>query len=444
MNGFEKSKALLSRASRYLPGGVNSNFRLGISPTPLVIEHGEGPYLIDADGNRLIDYYLGMGPMILGHDPQGVIAAAKAQMDKGILFAGQTEVEFEAARLVCEMVPCAEMVRFGSSGTEVIQAALRLARAATGRKKIVKFEGHYHGWLDNVQWSTSPASTAWGPAAHPAKVASTPGQDEHAGDNLEILSWNDLQSVEERLQAGDFAGVIMEPMMCNAGVIAPRPGYLEGVRRACTQTGTILIFDEVITGFRLAPGGAQQRFGVTPDLATFGKAIANGFPVAALAGRADLMERFSSQGVMHGGTYNAHPVTMAATVAVLSELINGDVYATIDRHGRRLMAGISDILARNGVEAHVQGTPGIFQVAFGLDRPAEDYRDTARIDKAKYVEFTTALLGFGVRVLERGAWFMSSVHDDAVVDATLEAVDAASRQEAGQLPLIRKPDGAIV
>src|SRR6185312_11971043 len=196
---FQQSRQRMAEARRYLAGGVSSNFRLGISPTPLVIESAAGPFVVDADGNRLIDYYLGMGPMILGHDPKPVIDAARAQMDHGILFAGQTEIEFEAAKLVCELVPCAERVRFGSSGTEVIQAALRLARAATGRQTILKFEGHYHGWLDNVLWSVAPPVNACGASRKPAKVSGTPGQDPSCGDHVEVLGWNDLKSVEERL-----------------------------------------------------------------------------------------------------------------------------------------------------------------------------------------------------------------------------------------------------
>ena len=330
-NSFDRSRQQMVEARKVLAGGVSSNFRLGISPTPLVISHGEGPYVIDVDGNRLIDYYLGMGPMILGHNPAVVIDAAKAQLGKGILFAGQTEVEFEAARLVCSLVPCAERVRFGSSGTEVIQAAMRLARAATGRKTIVKFEGHYHGWLDNVQWSVAPTAHTCGPAEQPSKVPGSAGQDLMCGEHISVLQWNDSRRLEERLAKGDVAGVLMEPAMCNTSAIRPRNGYLEAVRKACTNAGTVLIFDEVITGFRLSAGGAQQLFGVTPDLATFGKAIANGFPVAALAGRADLMDMFVSNGVLHGGTYNGHPTCMAAAVATLRELETGKVYRILRR-----------------------------------------------------------------------------------------------------------------
>src|SRR5580698_6764522 len=243
---FEESRRRLTEASKFLPGGVSSNFRLGMSPTPLVFERADGPFLFDADGNRLIDYYLGMGPMILGHTPSDVLQAAERQMRLGILYAGQSASEFEAARLVCETVPCAERVRFCSSGSEAVQAALRIARAATGREIVVKFEGHYHGWFDNILWSNAPPAGANGP------VAGSRGQPESAGSQLSGLPWNDLAALRERLERRDVAAVIMEPVMCNSGAILPRPGYLKGVREVCTQTGTILIFDEVVTGFRLA------------------------------------------------------------------------------------------------------------------------------------------------------------------------------------------------
>lgn len=426
MHSFERSRARIVEASRHLPGGVSSNFRLGISPTPLVIRSGHGPYVVDIDGNQLIDYYLGMGPMILGHSPSAVIESVKAQLEKGILFAGQTEIEFEAAELVCKLVPCAERVRFGSSGTEVIQAAVRLARAATGRQRIIKFEGHYHGWLDNVLWSVSPLADACGPSDRPRKVSGTPGQDPNCGDHLEVFGWNNLKAVEERLVHRDIAAIIMEPAMCNTSVIPPRAGYLEGVRAACTKTGTVLIFDEVITGFRLSAGGAQKVFGVTPDLAAFGKAIANGFPVAALAGRADLMDRFVTERVMHGGTYNAHPVNMSATVATLKQLARGEIYTEIERRGRRLMAGMTEILQRQGLPARVQGFAPIFHVAFGVTQPLENFRDTFAADRSRYIKFTTTLIQRGVRALERGAWFMSAAHDDEVVDRTLDAVVSAA------------------
>jgi glutamate-1-semialdehyde 2,1-aminomutase len=310
-----------------------------------------------------------------------------------------------------------------------VQAAIRLARAATGRRIIVKFEGHYHGWFDNIFWSTAPGLNAAGPEDSPVPVAGSTGQDPHAADGIEVLTWNDLERLERRLARRDVAAVIMEPAMCNAGAIHPAPGYLEGAREACTRHGTVLVFDEVITGFRLAPGGAQGRFAVNPDLATFGKAIANGFPVAALAGRADLLDLFATGGVVHGGTYNAQCVSMAATVATLREL-TPELYQTIETRGRRLMQGIQDALDRAGVPAVVTGFPGIFHVGFGAEAPARTYRDLTRLNRPAYIAFTTALLRRGVRALERGAWFLSIEHDDDVIETTLKAVEDAAREVA--------------
>jgi glutamate-1-semialdehyde 2,1-aminomutase len=422
--GFQVSRQRIAESAQHLVGGVGSNFRMGILPTPLVFERAEGAILIDVDGNRLIDYYLGMGPMILGHAPADVRRAVEQQLARGILFGGQSAIEARAAELVCEMVPCAERVRFNSSGSEAVQAALRLARAATGREQLVKFAGHYHGWFDNVLWSTAP------PAGASSPVAGSRGQLAAAADELTVLPWNDLQALRERLAQRDVAGVIMEPAMCNAGSIAPAAGYLEGVRAACDESGTVLIFDEVITGFRLGPGGAQRRFGVTPDLAVFAKAIASGFPVAAVTGRADIME-LCSHGVVHGGTYNGQAVAMAACVATLERLRQPGTYERIEEQGRRLMDGTRTRLSEAGIAAVVSGFPAIFHVAFGLSTAARDWTDLLGVDRQRYIAFTTALLRRGVRALERGAWFLSTEHDDAVIDATLEAISTAAQETAG-------------
>ncbi|MGH7117411.1 MAG: aspartate aminotransferase family protein [Acetobacteraceae bacterium] len=430
---FSRSAAGIAANARWIAGGVNSNFRLHASPTPLVFERGHGPYLYDADGNRLIDYYLGMGPMILGHNPEPVAAAVRAQLERGVLYAGQSALEGEAARLVCERVPCAERLRFASSGSEAVQAALRLARAATGRRVILKFEGHYHGWFDNILWSVAPALNEAGPESAPLAVAGSAGQDPSAGEVIEVLAWNDLALLEARLKRGDVAGVIMEPAMCNAGAIHPAPGYLEGARAACTRAGSVLIFDEVITGFRLARGGAQQRFGVTPDLAVLAKAIANGFAVAAIVGRAELLDLFVTGGVVHGGTYNGQLVNMAATIAT-QQALSPAAYAKLDAAGTRLMEGLRKVLRDAGVMAVVSGFPAVFHIGFGLEAPARNWRDLARSSRAGYVAFTTALLKRGVRALERGAWFLSTEHDAAVIDETLDAAAAAARavKAAGQ------------
>jgi len=428
MATFETSKQLIAAASQQLPGGVNSNYRLGIAPTPLVFERGAGPYLYDADGNRLIDYYLGMGPMILGHNPAPVLEAVQAQLSSGILYAGQSRIEQEAAKLVCRMVPCAERVRFSCAGSEVVQAVIRLARAATQRAVIIKFEGHYHGWMDNILWSIAPSPDEYGPEEAPVPVPASAGQDPQAGLHTEVLPWNNLALLERRLGRGDVAAVIMEPAMCNTSTIFPAAGYLEGVRRACSDTGTVLIFDEVITGFRVAPGGAQAHFGVTPDLATFGKAIASGFPVSCFAGRADLMDRFGSGEVMHGGTFNGHPACMAALVATLHELKEPGTFAALDRQGTRLMQGIRAALDAADIQARVDGFPQIFHVGFGVESPVTDYRSSLQADRERYVRFTAALHHSGVRALERGAWFLSTAHTEDVIDATVAAVATVARE----------------
>ncbi|CDP50771.1 Glutamate-1-semialdehyde aminotransferase [Devosia sp. DBB001] len=429
---FEQSAKVIAENSRFVAGGVNSNFRLGMQPGPLVFERGEGAYLFDVDGNRLIDYYCGMGAMVLGHNPAGVRQAVKEQVDRGILFAGQAPVEFEAARIICERIPSAERIRFGSSGSEVAQAAMRLARAVTSRRKIVKFEGHYHGWFDNILWSTAPALNAGGPEDAPVPVGGSKGQDPSEAEGLSILGWNDLAAVEARLAKGDVAAVLMEAAMCNQGAIAPAQGYLEGVQAACRKHGALLIFDEVITGFRLGRGGAQERFGVTPDISIFAKAIANGFPVAAIVGRADLIDLFATGGVLHGGTFNAQPVAMAAMIGTQNAL-TPQHYERSSVYGVRLRDGIRDILKEAGIKAQVTGFELMFHVAFGLDEPARNYRDMARSDKKGYSLFSLALLQRGVRVLERGAWFVSSEHNDDMVDQTLEAVRGAAREVASQL-----------
>jgi glutamate-1-semialdehyde 2,1-aminomutase len=426
---FDRSTALIADAAHTIAGGVNSNFRIGMAGGPLVFKRGEGPYLLDVNGNWLIDYYCGMGAMILGHSPKDVQQAVKDQVDKGILYAGQSEIEFEAARILCERIPSAQRIRFGSSGSEVAQAAFRLARAATGKRVILKFEGHYHGWFDNILWSTAPAQNAAGPEDAPILVPGSVGQDAMDAAGLDVIGWNNLARLETRLAKGDVAGVIMEPAMCNQGAIAPMPGYLAGALEACRRHGAILIFDEVITGFRLGPQGAQARFGVTPDLSIFAKAVANGFPVAAIVGRADLLDLFATGGVLHGGTFNAQPVTMAAMVATQAALVP-EQYEAASGRGVRLRDGIAHILREAGLKAQVTGFELMFHVGFGMEEPARNYRDLLKSDKPMYVKFAHTLLKHGVRVLERGAWFVSFAHDDGVIDATLDAVRGAAKEIA--------------
>jgi glutamate-1-semialdehyde 2,1-aminomutase len=374
---------------------------------------------VDIDGNSLTDYVLGMGPMLLGHSPARVIEAAKRQLDVSLLVAGQTELEYAAARIVTELVPSADLVRFASSGSEAVQVALRTARAATKRWKIIKFEGHYHGWFDNVYWSVAPDIALAGDPLAPTPLAGTKGQE--CGENLVVLPWNNIAVIEEQLKRGEIAGIIMEPIMFNSGGVLPLPGYLERVRELCTKYGTVLIFDEVITGFRVSAGGAQARLGVTPDLTILGKALANGFAVAAIVGKREFMDLIGNGEVMHGGTYNTQSVSMAATLATLEVIKSGEPYQSIEATGGALMEGLRAEFTKAGVDHEIVGYPTVFNVRFDLHGPTE-YRSAIKANRERYANFAFELLTKGIRILPRGTWFLSSAHKNTDIDKTLSTV----------------------
>ena len=439
---YHRSVALYKEAVDLLAGGVSSNFRLGMQPVPLFFERGEGACLFDVDGNRYLDYALGMGPVILGHAPAAVTRAVADSLGQGQLFAGQHGGEIELARRFRQCVPCAELVRFGSSGSEVNQAALRLARAFTGRRLVVKFEGHYHGWFDTILVSVAPPLDAAGPLDHPLPHLPSAGQSAAAAADVAVLPWNDLRAIERFLdgRGGETAAIIMEPILCNSGVIEAGDGYLEGVRALCDRHGVVLIFDEVITGFRVGLGGAQARSGVTPDLATFAKAMASGFPISALAGNRLIMALTANGTVLHGGTYNTNTVSTAAAIATLDELArdSGAVYRQMEQHGRHLMEGLRHHASRLGVPLHVQGLGTVFNTTFHPgrarrlgDAPAPrtrgiptgdlaDYRAYQQTDLARQRRFLQELQDRGVRVTGRGTWFLSAAHDGEVVQETLD------------------------
>jgi len=428
---FDRSIALYERACRTTPGGVHSNVRAAWKPHPMFYERGEGSHVWDADGNEFIDYVLARGPLLLGHSPRPVLEAVKRQLDRGLMYAGQHELEIEAAELVCRLVPCAEMVRFACSGSEAVAGAMRLARGVTGRAKILRFEGHYHGWLDNELWSFAPPLEAAGPRESPNPVPATRGQVASDAENLIVRPWNDLALVEDafRRHPDEIAAVLCEPIMCNGGGIMPVPGYLEGLRRLCTSHGALLIFDEVITGFRVSLGGAQEYFGVTPDLATFAKAMAGGFPVSAIAGKRRFMQAFGDLSITHAGTYNSNAPCMAATLAALTMLSadGGGLLKHAHAMGRQLMDGIRDIAARAGKKAHVRGVPPAFHVSFNGADEVVDYRTATARDDAAYGRFWMALQERGIRTIPHGLWFVSTAHTQHDVDRTLAAVSEAIR-----------------
>jgi glutamate-1-semialdehyde 2,1-aminomutase len=423
--GFQKSTAYHLEASAVIAGGVNSNVRLGAMP--LCFAKASGSKLFDLDGNEYIDYALGMGPAILGHAPAEVVEAVRDSLGDGQLYAGQHSSELRLAKLLQAHIPSAELVRIGLTGSEMVQAALRVARAYTGRTQFVKFEGQYHGWFDNVLVNTS------GPANDP--VGSLPfaihyqsaGQSLAATSETYVLPWNDAAGITDFItrQGSQIAAIITEPMMCNTGVILPRPSYLQTLRSLCDQHGIVLIFDEVITGYRLGLGGAQCRFNVKPDLSIFGKALGGGFPVAALAGRADIMRLFANGLVNHSGTFNSHRVSLAAAIATLERLAadNGSAYTKIEATGTQLIDGIRQIASRRLTNLKVTGCPAVFHTLFTDQPETFDYASHALADAVRQKTLMDALLLKGIRPTSRGTWFVSTAHTRADVERTLGAVD---------------------
>ena len=431
MRRYDKSIALYERTRRTLAGGVSSNVRYASVPVPLFFERGEGPFLYDIDGNEHIDYVLGNGPAILGHAPGAVIEAVAASLSRGQVFAAQHPGETALAERLCALLPGVEVVRFATSGTEAVLMAFRLARAFTGRTKILKFEGHYHGWSDQAYISARPPLNEAGPADAPVPVAGSPGMPPSVLDDTVVAGWNDLDRLAAALERhkGEVAGVIMEPVMVNGGPTPPRPGYLEGAKELCRQHGALFICDEVITGFRAGLRGAQGRYGVTADLSIYAKAVAAGFPLALVGGRRDVMDTLLDRGVMHGGTYNGNVQSMAAALAALDILGAGDgaVYRDLERRGTRLMEGLAEIARRHRVPVQVQGLPAIFQVYFTEGPAPSNYRDAVACDRDRALAFHRALQDEGVRTNQQAKWFLSVAHDDAVIDRTLAAADRAMR-----------------
>ena len=427
MRRYERSIALNEEARRYLPGGVSSNFRYHAMPVPLSIERGEGAYVWDSDGNRYIDYVLGNGPAILGHSPEAVLRAVRDSLGLGQTFAAVHPAEVALAKRLTEVIPAAEQLRFDVSGTQADHIALRLARAHSGRSKVVKFEGQYHGWAEDILASVTPALNEAGPREAPRAVPHSRGQHESLLGELIVLPFNDGALLEATLtsRAGEIGAVILEPIACNAGVIEPRPGYLEALRRLTRELGIVLIFDEVITGFRAGLGGAQARYGVTPDLAVFAKAAAGGFPMSIVAGRSDIMAALTD-GVLHGGTYNGVTLSVAACAATLDELARDDgaPLRAMEARGRRLIDELNQLGQRLGLPLHAQGIGAIFATVFTESPPIRDYRDYKQSDERLRLAFVEGLQHRGVRTTARGTWFLSTALSDQDVDETLEAAEA--------------------
>lgn len=414
-----KSAELYARAVELLPGGVNSPVRAmrAIGRDPLFIARGEGCELVDVDGNRYLDYVCSWGPLIHGHAHPQIVRAVQEAAALGTSFGAPTPGEVELAAEIVKRVPSVEMVRMTSSGTEASMSALRLARAATGRDKLLKFSGAYHGHVDGLLADAGSGLATQG-------IPASPGVPAAAAADTVIVPWNDSDALVAATNHYELAAIVAEPYPANMGLVPPRPGFLELLRERADDNGALLVFDEVISGFRVAPGGAQERSEVTPDLTIMGKVIGGGLPAAAYGGRRELMERIAPAGdVYQAGTLSGNPLAVAAGLKTL-ELLDATAYATLARTTEALADGLREAIRAGGWfgRAHVVSVPGLLTVFFRRDR-VQDYADAAACDRDAYAAWCRQLLARGVYppASQFEAWFPSLAHDEAAVERTLEA-----------------------
>ncbi len=423
---YNTSKSLLDRAKKVLASGVSSEFRKYNHPHALFYTGGEGSRIYDADGNEYLDFTLSQGPLILGHSHPEVLDAVNAYSAQGQLYAGQHVQEIELAEKLNELIPSAELMRFCLDGSEAVQTAFRVARAKTRRQKFLRFEGHYHGWLDNVAYGISaPSPDALGSRENPNVFPWTAGLPESSREDFIILPWNDLELVRKTVaeRHAEIAAIITEPIMCNNGCILPKEGFLPGLRALCDEFGIALILDEVITGFRVGLSGAQQYFGVTPDLAIFAKAMGSGYPISAIVGKREWMELIEQGKVIHAGTMNSGNPTVAAALATIRVLEREDPYDRMYALGRQLMDGLREAAKQTGQNLVVQGLGPMFVTYFSEYETCCDYRDTLKADKGKLGRFIAGLHDRGIRVIGRGLWYISAAHTEEEIGIAIETAN---------------------
>src|SRR6266516_4539190 len=422
------SHALFKEALRLLPGGVNSPVRAfrGVGGEPIFIDHASGPYLYDADGHRYLDYVQSWGPMILGHAHPAVLEAVVQASTRGLSFGAPTQAENILARIVIESVPSIEMVRFVNSGTEATMSALRLARAYTGRNKIIKFSGCYHGHADMLLVQAGSGVATMG-------LPDSPGVPPEAASNTLIASYNDSAAVEDLFRAypEEIAAVIVEPAAANMGLVLPLPGFLEKLRSLCDEYGTLLIFDEVMTGFRVALGGMQERVGITPDLTCLGKIIGGGLPVGAYGGRRDIMQLVAPLGAMYqAGTLSGNPLAMAAGIATLTEMRKPGQYEELERKSQLLGDGLERVKNETGVELQFARIGAMFCLYF-TGKPVTDYASAKSSDTASYAQYFWNMLARGIYLppSQFEACFISLALDDEMIKETIESARLAQSGE---------------
>jgi len=405
----EGSRRLFARAERVLVDGVSSPSRgpAHFSPYPIYMQRGEGAEIVDVDGNRFVDIMMAFGALVHGHAHPTLVAALQQAAERGALFATGSEVEVDLAERLHTLIPSAERVRFANTGTEAAMGALRIVRGFTGRDKILKFEGHYHGWADaySVSSNVLPGSVA-GHRNAPVPIPDSSGMPAGALQDTVVAPWNDADAVEAALRRhpGQIAAIVTEPVMSNMGVIPPAPGFLAALRQLADEHDTLLYIDETVTGFRLAPGGAQQRFGVTPDISTFGKGLGGGMPVAAIVGRADIMDSLRSGRVLHYGTHNANPVLLEVARASVDLLLaqDGAAFPRLDALAERLVDGLREAIAGSDVPAIVQHVGPMLQIFFlrpgseDVEAIADARSFGAHVDLQRFNRFTHAMFSSGV------------------------------------------------
>ncbi len=437
----DRSMELYKEALEVLPAGVSSNARLWQKvcpvgmPCALYVDRAEGSHIWDVDGNEYIDYRMGFGPVILGHNYAPIHKIIHEVDEHGLIFALSHEAEIKVAKKIRSMVPCAEMVRFANSGTEATMHALRVARAYTGREKVVKFEGMYHGAHDYLLWNVEPPLEGL-EGKPPRPQATSLGIPKALKEFIFVQRFNDFNGIERLFnrKGDEIAAVIMEPVMGNCAAITPKDGYLKHVRDLCQNHGALLIFDEVKTGFRLAKGGAQELYGVVPDMVTLAKSLGNGYPVAAFAGRREIMEIIGPHKVVHGGTYSSNPISMAAAGAALDVLSNDATFRGLRAFGTALMARLEEALEERQVDYVLNGHPTMFQILFTEREEISEYRDLANCDLERFTNLHLALLKEGVMVDEDNTecWFTCLAHSDEDLEATDQAFERTLKGSASR------------
>lgn len=419
-NGYQNSVRMFQEAQKYIPGGVNSPVRAfkSVGLNPVYIDRGEGSKIFDVDGNEYIDYVGSWGPLILGHRHPQVIEAIKTYLDKGTSYGAPTELETELAKMVIAAVPSVEMIRMVNSGTEATMSALRLARGYTKRNKIVKFEGCYHGHADSLLIKAGSGALTHG-------VPTSPGVPANIASNTITAPYNDLTTLRQIFEAEgeDIAAVIIEPVAGNMGVVVPEPGYLEGLRKLTQEFGALLIFDEVMTGFRVAYSCAQGRFGIQPDLTCFGKVIGGGLPVGAYGGKREIMEQISPAGpIYQAGTLSGNPLAMTAGIATLAALNQPGVYEELERKSAKLSEGIANAAKEVGVNISTNRVGAMF-CSFFTNTPVIDFASACSSDTEKFAIFFQNMLQHGVYLApsQFEAAFMSLAHTDEDIERTIAA-----------------------